>query len=57
MARGRILLIKLRLHLGNELVESRFSRCGEAPLLLIAKEAKRNLLKDDWTELPLNATR
>ena len=48
--------IELRLHLGNELIESRLSRYGEAPLLLIAEQAKQNLLKDGWTELPLNAT-
>jgi hypothetical protein len=39
------------------LVESRLSRYGEAPLLLIAEEAKQDLLKHGWTELPLNATR
>ena len=48
--------IELRLHLGNDLVESRLSRYGEEPLLLIAEQAKQNLLKDGWTELPLNAT-
>jgi hypothetical protein len=46
----------LRLHLGDELIESRLSRYGEAPLLLIAEQAKQNLLKEGWTELPLNAT-
>jgi hypothetical protein len=45
--------IELRLHLGNELIESRLSRYGEAPLLLIAEEAKQDLLKRGWTELPL----
>ena len=48
--------IELRLHLGDELIESRLSRYGEEPLLLIAEQAKQNLLKDGWTELPLNAT-
>ena len=48
--------MELRLHLGDELVESRLSRYGEAPLLLIAEQAKQDLLKDGWTELPLNAT-
>jgi hypothetical protein len=43
-------------HQGNELVESRLSRYGEAPLLLIAEQAKQNLLKVGWTELPLNTT-
>jgi len=33
--------IELRLHLGNELIESRLSRYGEAPLLLIAEQANR----------------
>jgi len=47
---------ELRLHLGDELVESRLSRYGEAPLLFIAEQAKHNLLRDGWTELPLNAT-
>jgi hypothetical protein len=32
--------IELRLHLGDELIESRLSRYGEAPLLLIAEQAK-----------------
>jgi len=36
---------------------SRLSRYGEAPLILIAKEAKQELLKQDWAELPLNAPR
>jgi len=48
--------IELRLHLGDELIESRLSRYGEAPLLLRAEQAKQNLSKDGWTELPLSAT-
>ena len=48
--------IELRLHLGDELIESRLNRYGEAPLLLIAEQAKQNLLKDGWTELPLNGS-
>ena len=48
--------IELRLHLGDELIESRLSRYGEGPLLLIAEQARQNLLKGGWTELPLNAT-
>jgi len=36
--------IELRIDLGNELIESRLSRFGEAPLVLIAEEAKQNLL-------------
>ena len=45
----------MRTHQGNELIESRLSRFGAAPLILIAEEAKQNLLKLGWTELPLNA--
>jgi len=37
--------IELRIHQNNELIESRLSRYGEEPLLLIAKQAKQNLLK------------
>jgi hypothetical protein len=48
--------VELRIHQNNELVESRLSRYREEPLLLIAEEAKQNLLKVGWTELPLNAT-
>ena len=36
--------IELRLHLDDELTESRLSRYGEAPLLLITEQAKQNLL-------------
>ena len=36
---------------------SRLSRYGEAPLILIAEEAKQELLKQGWAELPLNAPR
>jgi hypothetical protein len=48
--------VELRIHHGNELIESRLSRYGEEPLLLIAEQAKQNLLKLGWTELPLSAT-
>src|SRR5215510_4371858 len=48
--------IELRIHQNNELIESRLSRHGEEPLLLIAEQAKQNLLKLGWTELPLNTT-
>jgi hypothetical protein len=37
--------IELRIRFGNELLESRLSRYGEAPLILIAEEAKQELLK------------
>jgi hypothetical protein len=48
--------VELRIHQNNELIESRLSRYGEAPLVLIAEQAKQNLLKLGWTGLPLNAT-
>ena len=34
--------IKLRIHQNNELIESRLSRYGEEPMLLIAEQAKQN---------------
>jgi hypothetical protein len=34
------------------LIESRLSRFGEAPLLLIADELKANLMEHGWTETP-----
>ena len=37
---------------GGELIESRLSRYGEAPLLLIAEEVKANLIERVWTEQP-----
>jgi hypothetical protein len=36
--------VELRVEHGGELVESRLSRVGEAPLLLIADEVKANLI-------------
>ena len=47
--------LELRVEHGGELVESRLSRVGEAPLLLIADEMKTNLIAQGWTEAP-NAT-
>jgi hypothetical protein len=44
--------LELRVLHGDELVESRFSRSGEAPLLLIADELKANLIALGWTEIP-----
>jgi hypothetical protein len=35
----------------GELVESRLSRFGEAPLLLIADEVKANLIAQGWCEV------
>jgi hypothetical protein len=40
---------------GDELAESRSSRFGDAPLLLIADEVKANLIAQGWFE-PSNAT-
>ena len=37
--------LELRVLLGDELIESRLSRYGDAPLLLIAEEVKANLLE------------
>ena len=48
--------VELRIYHGNELIESRLSRYGEEPLLLMAEQAKQHLLKLGWTELSLNVT-
>jgi hypothetical protein len=42
--------LELRVDHGGELVESRLSRFGEAPLLLIAEELRANLIGQGWTE-------
>jgi len=47
--------IELPLHLGNELIESRLSRYGIEPLLLIADQIKANLIAQGWFD-PANAT-
>jgi hypothetical protein len=44
--------LKLRVENNGELIESRLSRYGEAPLLLIAEELKPNLIEDGWFEVP-----
>jgi len=44
--------LELRVLHGGELIESRLSRYGEAPLLLIADEVKANLLEQGWFETP-----
>jgi hypothetical protein len=44
--------LELRVEHGDELIESRSSRIGEAPLLLIADELKANLIEQGWFELP-----
>jgi hypothetical protein len=45
----------LRVEHEGELIESRLSRVGEAPLLLIAEQLRANLIAQGWTEPP-NAT-
>jgi hypothetical protein len=47
--------LELRVELAGELIESRLSRVGEEPLLLIAEQAKADLLAQGWFEQP-NAT-
>jgi hypothetical protein len=48
--------LELRVLHGDELIELRLSRFGEAPLLLIAEEVKANLIEQGWLETP-DATR
>ena len=43
--------LELRVLHGGKLLESRLSRSGEAPLLLIADQLKPNLLQQGWFEL------
>ena len=47
--------LELRVEHRGELIESRLSRYGEAPLTLIADQLKTNLIDKGWTE-PSNAT-
>jgi hypothetical protein len=47
--------LELRVENNGDLVESRLSRVGEGPLLLIADQVKANLIEQGWTEQP-NAT-
>ena len=47
--------LELRVLHGEELIESRLSRVGEAPLLLIADQVKANLIEQGWVETS-NAT-
>jgi hypothetical protein len=44
--------LELRIDHGDELIESRLSRVGEGPLLLIADELKGHLLEQGWFEQP-----
>jgi hypothetical protein len=47
--------LELRVLHGGELIDSRLSRYGIEPLLLIADQRKANLIEQGWFELP-NAT-
>jgi len=42
--------LELRVELAGDLIESRLSRVGEQPLLLIADQLKANLLEQGWFE-------
>jgi hypothetical protein len=44
--------LELRVEHAGELVESRLSRVGEAPLLLIAEQVKADLMRQGWFETP-----
>ena len=44
--------LELRVLHREELVDSRLSRVGEAPLRLIADQMKANLIAQGWTEPP-----
>ena len=44
--------LELRIELAGELIESRLSRGGEEPLILIAEQAKAELLEQGWLEQP-----
>jgi hypothetical protein len=41
--------LELRVLHGDELIESRLSRLGEAPLLLIADKVKAKLIAQGWS--------
>ena len=47
--------LELRVEHGGELIESRLSRYGIEPLLLIADQIKANLIAQGWFD-PTNAT-
>ena len=42
--------LELRVEFAGELIESRLSRVGEAPLLLRAAQLKANLIEQGWFE-------
>jgi hypothetical protein len=47
--------LELRVEHGGELIESRLSRIGEAPLLLVADELKANLIEQGSCKSPQRA--
>jgi len=47
--------LELRVEHGGELIESRLSRYGIEPLLLIADQIRANLIAEGWFD-PQNAT-
>jgi hypothetical protein len=53
--RGKDFGLDLRGEHGGELIESRLSRFGEEPLLLIADQIKTNLIAEGWFD-PTNTT-
>ena len=44
--------LELRVEYGGDLIESRVSRYGIEPLLLITNQIKTNLIEQGWFELP-----
>jgi hypothetical protein len=44
--------VELRILHGGELLESRLSRYGEAPLLLITDQLRANLIEQGWRHMP-----
>jgi hypothetical protein len=48
--------LELRIELGGELIESRLSRFGEEPLILIAEQAKAELIAQGWCEQTPNVS-
>jgi len=49
--------LELRIELAGELIESRFSRVGEEPLILIAAQAKAELRSKDGSSRPTRRNR
>ena len=42
----------MRIELARKLIESRLSRIGEEPVILITEPAKSELLEQGWLEQP-----